>query len=311
MPHELALTPDQAHKAFSEGSRSFSFAAKWLPADRRVDVARLYAFCRLADDLVDEAPSVEAGREGLLRLERQLLRTEPPDAVTAGILALVDSGRLRLPHALELVRGVGTDLDEVRIADERALLRYSYGVASTVGLMMCDLLDIADPEARAFAIDLGVAMQLTNIARDVAEDARRGRVYLPASWCEEAGVRPTPQGVLVDPERTGIVVQRLLERADVYYASGARGLRFLPLRARVAVSVARRVYRAIGEVLRRRDFDVTRGRAVVDFATKVLEACTGLVYALWCPFVERSHDAQLHRELVGLPGAHTVGMDAA
>jgi len=135
-------------------------------------------------------------------------------------------------------------------------------VAGTVGLMVCDVLDVGAPIARTAAINLGVAMQLTNIARDVHEDASAGRRYLPTTWCDAAPediANPSP-----DMQRDGaIAVLRLLDIADGYYARAQYGFAFLPLSSRIGLAVAARVYRGIGAELRRRGGAFHQGRVYV------------------------------------------------
>jgi phytoene synthase len=194
-------------------------------------------------------------------------------------------------------------------SDDDELLRYCYRVASTVGLMMCAVLGVREPSAFPHAVDLGVAMQLTNICRDVREDARMGRVYLPASRLEAAGL--TPDDLLqdrVDREALARVVADLLHLADRYYASADAGMRWIPARARTAIVVASRVYRAIGVKLRRRGCDAWSGRTVVGGVEKVgwlaaaLAASVGPTIAGWGP--PARHVASLHGSLAGLPGAN-------
>ncbi|MCA9657093.1 MAG: squalene/phytoene synthase family protein, partial [Myxococcales bacterium] len=176
----------------------------------------------------------------------------------------------------------------------------------TVGLMMCGVIGVDDPAALPFAVDLGLGMQLTNICRDVAEDAERGRIYLPAARLRAAGI--DPQTVLdgtVDRRLLGRVVGDLLGLAERYYASADRGMRYIPARSRLAIFIASRVYRAIGRRLQRRGAsDPMRGRTIVPALGKArwVAAAVGA-------FARRSrdrgvaHDPWLHRDLVGLPGA--------
>ncbi|MEQ1501692.1 MAG: squalene/phytoene synthase family protein, partial [Myxococcota bacterium] len=163
-----------AHGVLERHARTFSAAAALLAPDTRDEIATLYAFCRTVDDLADDG----ADRAGLDRVVDELDGHEPPSPLVAAMLALP----VPVSAARQLVDGVRSDLGEVRLPDVDALIRYAYQVAGTVGLMVCPLLGVVDPVAWPFAIDLGVGMQLSNIARDVGEDAGRGRVYLPATW---------------------------------------------------------------------------------------------------------------------------------
>lgn len=292
----------EARAVLAKGSKSFSFAGWFLPDEQRDDAALLYAFCRYVDDVADEALDPFQARAGLDAVEAELLGQVPPSPFLRDVLTMFEMRRINRRHAVELVHGVASDLSEVRVADDRELIRYCYRVASTVGLMMCGVLGVHDPRALPYAIDLGVGMQLTNICRDVAEDARNDRVYLPAARLERWGVEPTPRGVLASPEGISRVVADLLDHADRYYASARSGMRFIPLRARLAILVASRVYRAIGVRLRANGCDALAGRTIVPTSSKLVEAAGAIGGSFFLP--REPHRSDLHRFLDGLPGAN-------
>jgi len=244
-------------------ARTFRLAALALPPESRDAAAALYAFCRAADDAADDAPDAETSHRQLDALERGLAGGDGPPEAHA-VLRLRERHGLSVEAARELVAGVRSDIGMVRIASDAELLAYAYLVAGTVGVMMCPLLGVRDPAALRHAADLGMAMQITNICRDVAEDAGRGRVYLPADRLLAAGIG---QDAILDGSADrvalGRVIGGLLARADQLYESGDRGVRYLPRRTRLAVLIASRLYRAIGLELVRRGGDPFRGRAVV------------------------------------------------
>lgn len=174
---------------------------------------------------------------------------------------VADMGLKQVPMQ-QLLGGLISDLGHQIIADEADLIGYAYFVAGTVGLMVCDVLDVEAPTARKAAVNLGIAMQLTNIARDVHEDAVAGRRYVPATWWDAAPediAHPSP-----DMQRKGAqAVLRLLDLADGHYASAQCGFAFLPLSSRIGLAVAARVYRGIGAELRRRGGAFHQGRVYV------------------------------------------------
>lgn len=278
-----------------------------------MDAALLYAFCRLVDDLADDAPSPEQAHVDLQQLQDELHGRAEARPLLSSFLHMTERVGLDLRHADELVRGVRGDLETVRVPDDRSFVRYCYRVAGTVGLMMCPVLGVRDPEASAFALDLGVGMQITNICRDVREDAEMGRVYLPAARLEAAGV--THEGLLAGaPESdAGLrrVVQDLLLLAEQYYASADLGMRFIPLKPRMAILVASRVYREIGRKLLRNGVDVMAGRTVVGGGRKAVVA-SGALAQVFRPSVlglfGRPHIADLHTHIADLPGAHVGGL---
>jgi phytoene synthase len=175
-------------------------------------------------------------------------------------------------------------------------------VAGTVGLMMCGVLGVRDPKALPFAIDLGVAMQLTNISRDVAQDADMGRVYIPATRLRALGIESSPSGLQAAPQRTGRAVHDLLAMADRYYRSAHAGIAYIPWRACLAIRVASSVYRAIGVRLIRLGCDPMSGRTVVPFTEKLWWAATAVWQNLRRSNAVPRHRGGLHRSLQGLPG---------
>ncbi len=228
--------------------RSFRLAGTLLRRRDLEDAATLYAFCRQVDDLADLADDPEVARTALLRLRHAVAATDARHAQAAPLLEIAGRRGIDLQPALALIDTMILDLSPLALADEAALLRYAYGAAGTVGLMMYDMLGSRDPAGRRHAVDLGIAMQLTNIARDVVEDAARGRLYLPATWLPA----DLSLGCIARAENTAATyraVQLLLALADRHYRSAESGMKFLPLRPRTAIRVAARLYEEIGRMI--------------------------------------------------------------
>ena len=256
---------DMAHcaAAIRDGSRSFHAASKLLPASVRDPALALYAFCRLADDEVDLK---EEKAEAVLRLHERLdlayrgtPKDAPADRAFAGMIDEFGMPR-ELPEAL--LEGLAWDAMGRRYHSLSDLTAYSARVASAVGAMMCVLMRVREPDALARACDLGVAMQLTNIARDVGEDAREGRLYLPTDWLGDEGI--DPEAFLADPQfspELRRVIARLLRRADDLYAKSEAGVGALPLSCRPGIFAARHIYAGIGGQLRRGGYDSISLRA--------------------------------------------------
>ncbi len=239
----------EAERLFAEHARSFAPATRLLPRSERGRIARLYAVCRTLDDLADRDGSQAAVRR-LARIETELrggAAMADPLVVEANKLF---AGRLEsLATLAELTAGVLRDTNTVQLQDEADLIDYAWHVAGTVGLLFCDLYGIRGPEARSRAASLGIAMQLTNIVRDVGEDARAGRRYLPGTWLRASAAELAASST-VDRAQVRSAVYRALEMAERYYSHGLSGLPELPLRVRVTVAVAAALYRAIGRQLR-------------------------------------------------------------
>jgi phytoene synthase len=265
-----------ARDSLTRHARTFRMAARFLPRDVRDDVAVVYALCRSIDDAADERASAEE----LAELDEEIAGTRPPRPLVRAFLDVSARRGVPIAAARELVLGCRSDLGVVRIADERALVRYCYLVAGTVGLMMAPLLGARTRDALAHARDLGIAMQMTNIARDVAEDAARDRVYLPATWLADEHAGSTS---FRDRDHVHAVVRRLVSLAEVYYRSGELGLRALRPRARVAVAVAARVYRAIGLAVVRRGPATLATRTVLSSIERFASALDGLRLAALAP----------------------------
>jgi phytoene synthase len=266
-PDDLAF----CREAIREGSYSFHAASRLLPAEIRDPAFALYAFCRIADDEVDfglhKPAAVLDLRDRLDLAYRGQPRNSPADRAFAGLIERYDMPRA-LPEAL--LEGLAWDGMERRYASLSDVRGYSARVASAVGAMMCVLMGVRDADALARACDLGVAMQLTNIARDVGEDARAGRLYLPTDWFEEAGL--DIDRFLADPQPSPALrgmVRRLLREADRLYHRSEAGIRKLPLRARPGIYAARHCYDAIGRALSRNGHDSITTRATTTRAHKI------------------------------------------
>jgi phytoene synthase len=262
-------------------SKTFSLAQRLLPKRCREPAAILYAWCRRADDAVDELPEAEA-RPALVRLERELTEiyagVPQTDPLLEAFRQVIEESGIPEAYPRELLAGMRMDVEKAQYASLSDLHLYCYRVAGTVGLMMCHLMGVRQPSALRHAAHLGMAMQLTNICRDVVEDWNRGRLYLPGELLRER----RPEGAFPVTERRPFAqaVEALLHEADRLYVSGDQGLRFLSLGSMWAVLVARLVYSRIGQVLRARDCDVTLGRARVPLATKLWLVVRGLGYVL-------------------------------
>lgn len=296
----------ESRAVLARHARSFDLAGRFLPPARRDAAAVVYAFCRAVDDAVDEAATRAEGASELSALERELRGEAPARPLVAYFGELLDGWRVPRGVALELITGVRSDLGAVEIAGDAELIRYCYRVAGTVGLMMCGVIGVRDASAFPHALDLGVAMQLTNVCRDVAEDARRGRVYLPAARLRARGVEPAALLAGEAPRAAAAaVVLDLLALAEEYYASAHAGMRWIPWPSRLAILVASRVYRAIGRKLRRAGGDALAGRTVVAPIEKLAwvgSALASFARSLVWPVAE-DHDPTLHRWLADLPGA--------
>ncbi len=279
---DTAADHDVCRALIRQGSRSFYAAGLLLPAAARRDAFALYAFCRLSDDAVDEpdarADAVDRLRSRLAAVYDGVPGNHAVDRAFADVVA-----RSGLPRALPeaLLEGLAWDAQGRRYRTLADLSAYAARVAGTVGGMMTVLLGVRDPQVLARACDLGVAMQFTNIARDVGEDARNGRVYLPLDWLDEVGIAPDDliAAPVADARLRGLVA-RLLAEAETLYDRALAGIPGLPSGSRPAIRAARLIYREIGRDIARSGHDSVTRRAVVPGRRKLALVLTAMTAPL-------------------------------
>ena len=263
-----AVSGPAAGESIRRHSRSFSFASRLLPAAKRADVERLYAWCRWCDDGVDTAAAPQEALEFVDQAAEDVRRitagTSPVAPESLWLAELVGRHALPIEAASALLEGMRSDLTPAAGFHEADLWRYCFRVAGAVGVLMCPILGLEDRRHLPHAAALGMGMQLTNIARDVAEDWRRSRCYLPIEWTD--GLRPDSGPP--DPARVRRGVRTILEVADGYYTAGEAGIAALDADSRLAVRAAARIYHAIGTRIRRRGYEVLDERARVSTIAK-------------------------------------------
>jgi phytoene synthase len=296
----FAATPNQARSLESQqrdlnacvdlmrgGSKTFFAASRLLPARMRTASIALYAFCRVADDLVDncaaEGRSVQQSLNQLRERLDAIYAGHPQAWVEDRALAAVVQ-QYQLPRELldALLEGFSWDASARTYETLEDVQAYAARVAGSVGAMMCWLMGVRSADALARACELGVAMQLTNIARDVGEDARNARLYLPRQWLREAGV--DIELWLTDPICTPAlknVIERLLCEADRLYLQSTQGIASLPRDCRSAIMAARLIYAEIGEQLRRDGLNPVQHRAVVATSRKLSLLASAWLQSSW------------------------------
>jgi 15-cis-phytoene synthase len=262
---KLAADRASCRETLRTGSRTFLAASYVLPRKVSDPACELYAFCRMADDEIDLG---SGAAEALARLRERLDRIyarRPLPFATDHAFAEV-AWRFAIPRALPdaLLEGFAWDSERRRYETLADLNAYAVRVAGTVGAMMAMLMGQRSPDMVARACALGVAMQLTNIARDVGEDARAGRLYLPVTWMRESGI--DPEAFLSQPVfSTALagIVHRLLRVADLHYATSESAIARLPATCRPGIMAARMLYAEIGREVERAGYNSVDCRAVV------------------------------------------------
>lgn len=277
-----AMTPqvkaalDDCREMIRKGSKSFSLAARLFDVPTRDAAFFLYGWCRYCDDQVDEVGKSRGQTELNQRLKELKERTATAfsfvpqrEPVFVAMQYIVHRYGIPAHYALELIEGMAMDVRGTRYTTLKELLLYCYRVAGTVGLMMTHVMGIRDERALKHAADLGIAMQLTNIARDIIEDAEMGRIYLPLAWLNEAKIEPGEIAAPKNRHKLAMLTLRLLREADRYYRSADQGLWHLSFRSACAVAAARNVYSEIGASLLQKGPRAWDQRTYVTGARKV------------------------------------------
>lgn len=255
------------------GSKSFSLASLFFSNKEKIASWKLYSWCRYCDDLIDEVNDPQIMKERLeeLKVQTYQLKIESlKNFYFTGMHEVMTEFKLPLNYPLDLLRGMEMDVVGRRFETLKDLEDYGYCVAGTVGLMMCHILGIRDEAALSYAVSMGKAMQFTNIARDISEDHKNGRLYIPLSWLREVGVREEELFMEENKDKLIFLQERLLSQASTFYAVGHEGLKFLSLRSSWAVLIASLIYAEIGRVIRKNPSLSFRKRAVVSTGRKLI-----------------------------------------
>lgn len=253
----------------------FFWAGKILPEYYLNRSADLYAFCRKLDDIADqEIKSVALKKltsiKNLIKIEDyknlKKFNIYMPNYLKKNYVAKI--------AIIDLLDGFIFDQGKVNINNNSQLIKYCYRVAGTVGVLMCIALDCKEKNARKFAMDLGIAMQLTNIVRDVLEDAKMGRRYLPVSKSFNLPanvITDVSESIISNSKINNLIIQKIKEiilLSDEYYSSGEKGLYFLPFKIRIPIAVASNIYREIAVVLKEKSFKWYEGRSYTSLLKK-------------------------------------------
>ena len=210
-------------------AKSFYWASFFLSKETFNKCSSLYNFCRTLDDIVDDDDKLEIKKENFLKFKKNFINKDFNNQIIKEMWTIINSEKISEKVVIDLFDGVETDLEEkVQINSKKELLVYSYRVAGTVGLMMSKILQVKNKEALKGAVDLGVAMQLTNIARDVCEDRGRNRQYIKPEFSE---------------------IKETIKDSQIFYQKSFNSISSIPLKSRFSVIVARRVYKKIGDYI--------------------------------------------------------------
>ena len=280
-------------------SKSFYFASIFLSRNCFTNCSQLYNFCRIVDDIADNNY-----KNKKFLLKNIYKSVTSPDTFeskyVSEIKPLIKLNVINKECLKELIYGVILDTKKkISISDKSELINYAYYVAGTVGIMMAKILNTQNKYAYRYAVDLGIAMQLTNIMRDIIEDASIDRVYYPKTW-----IKLTSKKILENNSSTiktiNKATEKLFELSEIYYKSAVKGIAFLPFRSRFAILLALFVYRQIGRKIIKNNFSNLKKREIVPLYEKAL--CLLKVFFIFTfnfntHFKKYQHDKTLHANI--------------
>ena len=263
-------------------AKSFYWASFFLPNNTLSKCSSLYNFCRTLDDIVDDDNNLSVKREIFSKFKKDFENKNLENQIIKDMWSIIDSENISKQVIIDLFDGVETDLEEqVVINSKKDLFVYSYRVAGTVGLMMSKILKVKNKEALKGAIDLGIAMQLTNIARDVCEDKARNREYVKHDFSS---------------------IRTIIDDSQVFYEKSFKSMSYIPLKSRFSVIVARRVYRKIGDyILKQKNIDNYNkaGRIYVPLFEKIIQTFLSIIDFIKLLFIKKlKYDNQLNHNIL-------------
>ena len=269
--------------------KSFYWASFFLPKRNKDAATKLYSICRFFDDLADDN---NEDQTKILTGEFKKIC----DDLSHPINEFFTSHNLSIKILGDLVDGLVKDQTDVRIKNEKELIQYAYQVAGTVGLMMSPLIMVNNNKANKHAIDLGIAMQLTNIARDIYEDALINRIYLPQDWISNTNISElTDISSNKDLIQIKSAIKKLILLSETYYKNGFAGMRYIPLKTRLAIFFAAKIYRAIGQKIKKNRYKYSYKRIYVSTIEKLFITFVSIPEFVFLNF--RYNKYQLVREI--------------
>ena len=263
--------------------KSFYWASFFLPSKNKDAASELYSICRYFDDLADGAPTDQSEK---LKSEFEQIYNNFKHPINK----FFKSNNIPIQILGDLIQGLIQDQKLVRLQTEKDLIKYSYQVAGTVGLMMQPLILVKNKNANKHAIDLGIAMQLTNIARDIYEDAIMNRVYLPREWLREISIEHLKNDSInkIQPKMKDIL-KKLIDLSEVYYQNGFSGMKYIPIKTRLAIFFAAKIYRSIGMKIKSNNYQYSNKRVYLNKLDKLWVTIKSLPEFILLKMIYRSY----------------------
>ncbi len=266
--------------------KSFYWASFFLPSKLRINLATLYSICRYCDNIADNDNKDRSKQ--LKKLIKEIKENK-----NNKIKKFFNENKIEISIFEDLISGLIFDQSLIRIQNQRELIVYSYKVAGTVGLMMSKVMGIKNPKSTSSAIDLGIAMQMTNIARDVYEDAQMKRIYLPYEWTPNIHLDSlNGKKILISKENKIIAgaIHNLIDLSDKFYNNGFSGLKYIPLNKRLGIFVAAYIYRGIGVKIKSKGKNYLKKRIYLNLFEKTLISLKAIFIFIFIPLINNRYE---------------------
>ena len=262
--------------------KSFYWASFFLPKNSKKNAGILYSICRYFDDIADKNSE---DKTSYLKKSINEIRNNQNNKVNL----FLQKNKINNSILIDLIEGLILDQAQIRIQNKEELIKYSYHVAGTVGLMMSKIIGVKHEKAARSAIDLGIGMQLTNIARDVYEDSKMKRIYLPANWIPDISLKNLTDLHNKTSEKDEIIsnaIHEVIGLADKFYENGFAGLKYIPLSTRLGIFIAANIYRGIGIKIKSNKKKYLRERIYLNLLEKFLITVKSILLFIFIPFIK-------------------------
>ncbi len=266
--------------------KSFYWASFFLPSHSKMKAATLYSICRFFDNLADNDITDKTSE---LNKELNKIIIDENNQINKFLY----ENNIDIKVFQDLITGFLKDQSSIRIKDESDLIKYSYHVAGTVGLMMSKIIGVEDPSSFPSAIDLGIAMQITNIARDVYEDAKKNRIYIPKTWIGDIDIEHLVNPKNIAKEKELILckaIHQLIDLSHKFYSNGFYGLKYIPIKTRLSIFVAAKIYQGIGFKIKKKGNVFLRERIYLTVYDKILITLKSLTIFIFLPYLYRTKE---------------------
>ena len=269
-------------KVLRKEGKSFYWASFFLPKNSKKNAGILYSICRYFDDIADKNSE---DKTSYLKKSINEIRNNQNNKVNL----FLQKNKINNSILIDLIEGLILDQTQIKIQNKEELIKYSYHVAGTVGLMMSKIIGVKHEKAAQSAIDLGIGMQLTNIARDVYEDSKMKRIYLPANWIPDISLKnlnDLHNKSSEKDERISNAIHDVISLSDKFYKNGFAGLKYIPLSTRLGIFIAANIYRGIGIKIKSNKKKYLRERVYLNLLEKSLITVKSILLFIFIPFMK-------------------------